>query len=98
MDVHFGSVSGLTVELVREVFGGELKDFVNSGYATDGNGGDPVGAGVIRYDQTVTARGIVGSNQITFGVKNNKAGLRATGSRFDGSQEISSVTLAQMEP
>ena len=56
MDVHLTrSVSGLTVELVREVFGGELEGGVNSGYATDGNGGDPVGAGVIRYDQTVTA-------------------------------------------
>jgi hypothetical protein len=95
MAVDFGFVSGLTVGLVREVFGDQQVDYVNFGYATDGNGGEPPGAGVIRYDQAGVSRTTQG-NQITFGVKRNKTGLPSANFRFEDDQEIASVTIAQM--
>jgi hypothetical protein len=97
--VRFEASHGLTVGLVREIFGKESADELDVGMATDGHSYTPTSAGDLLYKSYEKERStaIFWKNGVSFGVRKTEPGLPAPGSRFIDSDQIEDIVLYQAE-
>ena len=97
--IHVESVRGLSVGLVREIFGKESRDELDFGMSTDGHAHDPTTAGSVVYDNREKEGMAVPFQdyQATFGVKKTRPGMPIQGSTFHDNEQIETIAILQAE-
>jgi hypothetical protein len=97
--IRFEASRGLTVGLVRDVFGKESADELDVGMATDGHSYIPTSAGDLLYESHDKERSTAAfwKNRVSFGVKKTNPGMPAPGSRFIDSDQIEEIVILQVE-
>lgn len=98
--VHVDSVRGLSVGLVREIFGEESEDTLDFGVMTDAHAHDPTTAGFLLYDNRgkgEMANSPFQTYRATFVVKKTRPGMPIQGSSFYDNQQIETIAILQQE-